>query len=151
MLEPTLVVSARPTMMNSQPTGLSGRFQATTKPTLGNDRKIVRKARSSRGDGGFGSPPGIQSDSTATPTMRTHTASSAAATARDRVHIGSGAGERLVLALDDADRLVEAREREDLAVVLRETEGHQALAMALGADEERHEQADPRAVHVLEA
>src|SRR5664279_1211319 len=62
----------------------------------------------------------------------------------------AGRGERCGLVVVDADRLVEAGQVEDLAVVLVEPEGEQPLLLAVGAHEQHHEQADPARVHVLE-
>jgi hypothetical protein len=42
----------------------------------------------------------------------------------------------------DADRLVEAGQLEDLAVVVREAVGEHLLVLALGANEQRDEQSD---------
>ena len=51
----------------------------------------------------------------------------------------------------DADRLVEAGQREDLAVVLAQADGEEPLTLALDADEQRDEQPDAATVHVVEA
>ena len=51
----------------------------------------------------------------------------------------------------DGDGLVEAGQREDLAVVVAEAAGGQALALPLDAHEQRHEEADATTVHVVEA
>src|SRR5437867_2105966 len=58
--------------------------------------------------------------------------------------------ERGRLVLVYRDRLVEPRELEDLAVVLVETVGGKMLLLPVRADEQRDEQSDPAAVHVLE-
>ena len=52
--------------------------------------------------------------------------------------------------VDDLDRLVEAGQREDLAVVIGQAGRDQPPAAALRADEEGHEQPDATTVHVLE-
>src|ERR1017187_9835472 len=51
----------------------------------------------------------------------------------------------------DGDRLIEAGELEDLAVVVAEAVGSKLLPLPVGADQQRHEHADPAAVHVLQA
>src|SRR5688500_60754 len=137
---------------NSQPTGFSGRFQATTSPTLGNVRKINAKVRISPTEGrsGIRSVPGSQSDTSANVVIPTHAARSATAPARARTGAALACGKRLFLAADDPDGLVEAGERQDLAVVVGQAERHQPLALPLSAYEERHEQPDTGAVHVLE-
>jgi hypothetical protein len=50
----------------------------------------------------------------------------------------------------DLDRLVEAGQREDLAVVVGQPGRDEPSASPLGADKERHEEPDATAVHVLE-
>src|SRR4249919_3732590 len=62
----------------------------------------------------------------------------------------AGGGERLGFVGMDADRLVEAGQVEDLAVVLVQPVREQALLVAVRADEQGDEQADPARVHVLE-
>src|SRR6187551_2246228 len=52
--------------------------------------------------------------------------------------------------LVDLDRLVEAGQRQDLAVVLGQAARQQAHAAALGTHQERDEQSDATAVHVLQ-
>src|ERR1035438_7427626 len=51
----------------------------------------------------------------------------------------------------DGDRLIETGELEDLAVVVAEAVGSKLLPLPVGADQQRHEHADPAAVHVLQA
>ncbi len=55
-----------------------------------------------------------------------------------------------VLVVDDLDRLVEAGQLEDLAVVIGQPGRDQAPPTALGADQQGHQQADAATVHVLE-
>ena len=50
----------------------------------------------------------------------------------------------------DPDRLVEPGQLEDLAVVLSQAERQEALVLALHPDEQRDQQADAAAVHVVE-
>src|SRR5688572_9724479 len=64
---------------------------------------------------------------------------------------GDGMGEGVRLGVDDPDRLVEARQAEDLAVVGVQAVGDDGLPLRLGADEQGDQQADAGAVHVLEA
>ena len=54
------------------------------------------------------------------------------------------------LAVVDRDDLIEAGQLEDLAVVIAEAVGEDLLVVSLRAHEQRHEQADPARVHVLE-
>src|SRR5215207_1192265 len=61
-----------------------------------------------------------------------------------------GVGERLGLAVEDADRLVQAGQLEDLPVVLIQPEGDQPLALAVRPDQQRHQHPDAATVHVLE-
>src|SRR6478752_9103590 len=63
---------------------------------------------------------------------------------------GGGGRERGRLVVVDRNGLVEARQREDLAVMLGEADGQELLPGALCPDEQRHEEADPTAVHVVE-
>src|SRR5450756_24590 len=63
---------------------------------------------------------------------------------------GAGGGEGFGLGRVDADRLVEAGEGQDLAVVFAQAHGHEPLALALHPDEQGHEKADATTVHVYE-
>src|SRR4051794_29404959 len=56
-----------------------------------------------------------------------------------------------VLVVVHADDLVEAGQLEDLPVVLGQAVGAQLLVGTLGADEQRDQQADAAAVHVVQA
>src|ERR687897_1939357 len=51
----------------------------------------------------------------------------------------------------DADGVVEARDLEDVPVVLAETVGQEPLLLAVDADEQRDQEPDAATVHVLEA
>src|SRR4029450_4563916 len=62
-----------------------------------------------------------------------------------------GLGERLGLAVVDADRLVQAGQLEDLPVVLVQPERDQALALAVGPDQQGDQHPDAATVHVLQA
>ena len=68
---------------------------------------------------------------------------------RDRIR-RSAASDGRVLVVDDLDRLVEAGQFEDLAVVIGQPGRHEASAAALGADQQGHQQPDAATVHVLE-
>src|SRR5215216_7520799 len=62
----------------------------------------------------------------------------------------AGRGQGVVLRVVDADRLVETGQLKDLAVVVGQAVGEHPLALALGAHEQRDEQTDATAVHVVE-
>ena len=62
----------------------------------------------------------------------------------------AGGSQRGGLVVVDCDRLVQAGQRQDLPVVLRQADGEQLLARTLGSDKERHQEADAARVHVVE-
>src|SRR5919202_2388675 len=65
---------------------------------------------------------------------------------------GSGAvgcGQRLGLRLIDADGLVQARQVKDVPVMVAQAKGEEALLLAFHADQQRDQQTDAPAVHVL--
>src|SRR5215203_248726 len=57
----------------------------------------------------------------------------------------------LLLGVVDADGVVEARDLEDVAVVVGEAVGEEPLFLAVDADEQRDQEPDAATVHVLQA
>src|SRR5215216_7788926 len=59
--------------------------------------------------------------------------------------------DRFLLGIEDADGVVQARDLEDVPVVLAETVGEEPLLLAVDADEQRDQEPYAATVHVLEA